>query len=255
MAEVKYHNAAGRLLALLQTLDKDKKHNQTGVKAWAAAFRCDAQLEPVLLNLTYAIQLLRETEEEIHEFRPTERIDPVWIRPIPKIQTLLFHGNLAADYQSLLVSTFESNTLGLLEFVADGLPQETAIPVTDLESIRSQANELFAEVKRSKLPEGIKKWILEMLAGIIEAINTYHIRGAKGLRKACKSMLADLLDHYGDVAEVKAKEPSLMGKLKKLLEQADTLSAAASKIDRLVNTVAKLSENPVVQAAIGLLTN
>jgi len=85
----------------------------------------------------------------------------------------------------------------LLKVCATFIVQDAPIPKDDLEAIRASITNLRSQVESGSLPPALRKALLELIRLSEDAISRFKIYGARGLKKAIKSMLADAAELYG----------------------------------------------------------
>ena len=83
----------------------------------------------------------------------------------------------------------------LLDLCSLGLPDENEIPTTELDQIREGLQSL--RQLAAKVKPAIRKPLLELIRICEEAVSTYEIRGAKGLREALKRMWGEMSEIWG----------------------------------------------------------
>jgi replicative superfamily II helicase len=202
---LKYANSAGRLLAIIEGL----KANLTIVD----------QLVPVMLDKTPSkdnkiividgLKVSIELQKMYLDFlRDLENADiseeerAVLKKGLSSLDSLIF---LQGVNQSMRVAT--ESEKALLEVCATRLPKENIINEDDLNNIKESVTILRDAI--NELPHGsvLRQMLLELARLSEDAINRFHIYGAKGLKSAFKDMLAEVSEIYlqeeEDVEEIK----------------------------------------------------
>lgn len=230
----KYENSAGRLLAILESLQhgqpaaqqlipmmfgqpapgNDKEISIEGVKAITE------------LHILYANFLQDLANADMSD---EERL--VLEKGLSPLQTLMYP--MALNQGLRLVSEAEK---ALLEVCATRLPKENKIDEKDIEEIQESIKSLKTEI--NELPEEsiLRKILLELSRLSEDSINRFNIYGSKGLKKAFKNMLAEVAEVYlqDEEDESKIKESSAWDKAVKHLKLFDSIAAKTMKYKPLL---------------------
>ena len=93
--------------------------------------------------------------------------------------------------------------------------KEDPIPETDLHDVEQAANELFDLIRSTEMPAKLKKFLLELVEKVRQAIAQYWIYGAKGLTAALASLTGGFILKKPELDQVKEKHAILkqLGKL------------------------------------------
>lgn len=202
---------------------------QSGVtvrQAYANAFQLPSNdiqsVQKALVEAREVIDLLEVSLREIDGIN-TE----LFLNPFPKLREFLSIENLETGWGHS--DRFPESSLAQFEFAADALSRvapETRIPNDDLRRISEEISSLFEDVAASDIPKQLKRTILELLAVIRTATESYRIRGTRAINVAVSTALGELLRHQAEVKS-SGKDPSLQRFLK-LIELLDSLTTKAA---------------------------
>ncbi len=222
----KYSNSAGRLLAILETL----KQNQSAAQ----------QLVPIMLGKSEpkdnkivaidGIKVVIELQKMYLEFLEDldnadigEEERSVLIKGLSSLDTLIF---IHAVNQGMRQAT--ESEKALLEVCATRLPKENNINDNDTKKIKESIDELRGAIDKLPNDSVLRQMLLELARISEDAINRFHIYGAKGLKRAFKEMLSEVSEIYiqeeENVTEIKGSTA-----WKKIVEHLKLFDSIAAK--------------------------
>jgi hypothetical protein len=204
--EVK-NNPAGRLYDLLRAAQ-----NQPGKaparNAWANVFDVEpADTGSLLKMLADLIGLVSQTKSFIERLEDVDHA--LYLKPFKKLETFFSQVHLDtqwAQWQSQL----DEPTLYGLQFAADRLSRNagsTSISEKDLESLRTELEQLVTSVLESDLPQGLKALFLRNLESVRHALLVYRIRGVDGLEQELERAVGSLMLNRQHIPPAGDKSP------------------------------------------------
>ena len=225
----KYENSAGRLLAILESLQQNQPAAQQLIPIMfgkpAPSNEKEISIEGVKavteLHILYAnfLQDLANADMGDEERAVLEK-------GLSSLQSLMYP--MALNQGLRLVSEAEK---ALLEVCATRLPKENKIDETDINKIQESIQALNAEINELPTESTLRKILLELSRLSEDSINRFNIYGSKGLKKAFKGMLAEVAEVYlqDEEDEAKIKESPAWGKVVEHLKLFDSIAAKAMK--------------------------
>jgi len=184
----KYQNSAGRLLAILKAIPQN---NQSIVEFYSTLFDTpasnqDERTRNCINSVREVGNLYQEFLREMQDPKISEdfrsEVSSGLISLGQTIYPMQFNGGFR------MPSDAEKSVLGI---AASLLPQEVGLPQDDITTIRASIVSLRDLVEKGNLSSELQRVLLDLIRMSEDAISHYNIRGAKGLRKAFKSMLAE----------------------------------------------------------------
>lgn len=241
LPEPKYQNSAGRLLALIGNLPP----NQAIVDMLPKYFGQSPQSQQEKQQATLANLM------EIHKLYLDFRQDMLDAEISDDQRNVLLTG-LSSIGQSIypmqLNNVFRAITdaeKSLLEVCATIIPQEGALTKNDIYTIRKSIASLRSSVEDSKISPTLRKTLLELIRLSEDAISRFNIYGARGLKKAFKSMLAEAAEVYAMTSDsVNQEELKKSPVWKSIVGHLKTFDAVASRL---------LKYKPMLENAVRLL--
>jgi hypothetical protein len=115
----------------------------------------------------------------------------------------------------------------VLTILAEFLDEETPLATDDIDSIRESIESLRGVVANANISPVLKKALKELIRLSEDAINRFDIHGAKGLRRAFKTMLVE----SAEIMEEAKKEQGEAGTVSKLVyKHLMTFDAVVTKV-------------------------
>jgi hypothetical protein len=236
LQEPEKRNAAGRLIALLLSIPEGgvessfpkllgiDGRNHLGKKA----------------TLEVRMALDRSYREFCSELESSELSDE---------QKELFRGGLSEFEASVYPQgngAYRKPTpaeLSMLRLCAQMLPQENQVLLDDLAQLSNAISDLQQLIHQSEISRPLKLALLELTRLATDALNRYRIVGAKGLRKAFKTMLVESKELFEEAkADEKDKNSPVWRSLGQLMVMLDKVSSSAMKCEKYLTYVPKLLE-------------
>lgn len=116
--------------------------------------------------------------------------------------------------------------LNSLNICSTFIKRESEITKDELESIRKAIVALRTLIEKSDVSSALKKALLDLIRHFENAISSYKIHGAKGLRRTLKSMVADLKEIYdNDGFKEELKGSVFLNDLLSLFRITDTIAS------------------------------
>jgi hypothetical protein len=141
------------------------------------------------------------------------------------------------------VALFQAS-LPVLRIFGEGLPDEgPAISKENLTSLETAVVNLREEIKRSDLPETVKRFVYEQLDIVEQAIKEYPIAGINAFRTAAKDTVFNELEHPEEAKEFEQTESS--SKLKAIIVRVREMSRVILAFGKLLaagNSVVETAE-------------
>lgn len=128
-----------------------------------------------------------------------------------------------------------------LEFCSDKLARtlnEQIIDQESLDELREQVEEMIKVILDAEIDSALKAVILDHLQAIHQAILTYRIHGAAGLKRALDSGVGSLLRHQAELKKPESK--TWLGRLTKLFERIDGYVTTGQGAKRLFGHMVEL---------------
>lgn len=192
--EVK-NNPAGRLYDLLRAAQKHPV-KEPARNAWAKVFDVEpADTGSLLKMLADLIGLVSQTKSSIERLEDVDHV--LYLKPFKKLETFFSQVNLDAQWAQWQGQLDEPTLYGL-QFAADKLSRNagsTSISEKDLESLRSELEQLVTSVLDSDLPQELKALFLRNLESVRHALLVYRIRGIDGLEEELERAVGSLMLH------------------------------------------------------------
>lgn len=132
-----------------------------------------------------------------------------------------------------------STEISLLKLCGTFIPEEGEVTPNDLDVIRKSVNDLRTTLNQSSVSPTLKKCVLELIRMTEDALNRYEIRGARGLKKAFKSMLAESLEIHGYKEEIK-QNPALWDQIIRHIKTVDDVASRVLKYKPYIESVAQI---------------
>jgi len=190
----KYPNSAGRLLAILESLQQNQQYGN--------------QLIPLLLGeaapkdgkdlslagvkaITELHKLYADFLQDLANADMSDEEKAVLENGLSSLGNLMYPQAINQNIRQ--VSEAEK---ALLEVCATRLPKEAVIDNGDMELIQESIKKLKESVKELSTTSILRTILLELIRLSEDSINRYNIYGSKGLKAAFKSMLSEVAEVY-----------------------------------------------------------
>jgi len=241
LPEPEFRNSAGRLMALLKAVPEGKALTEVLPPL------IDVNTKNAQEKQQAALTFLMEMHKGYLEFRQ-DMLDA----EINDLQRDTMLTGIASIEESLypvqLNGAMRKPTeaeLSLLKVCATFIAQESPITKDDIETIRKSVGDLRHIVETGNISTTLRKAILELIRLTEDAISRFNIHGARGLKRAFKSMLADAAELYGMADPNKdAEELKKSGVWAVIVGHLRTVDAVASRL---------LKYKPLLEGASQLL--
>jgi hypothetical protein len=135
----------------------------------------------------------------------------MYLERIRDLQNVFICRNITIEPWSMVVATIKtSNIIDILSLLGTNIHKKNPFGYFEkgfLDSIRHQFNSISDEVRKSNLSSELKRFLLERISSIANAIDLYGISGAKALEEANKLMLFDISLKEDELTETDKKNP------------------------------------------------
>lgn len=228
LPEPTYRNSAGRLLAILSAYPNDKQ-----VIEFLPGLMPGVSENVRLRNKQQiCFVALREIEELYQQF-----LDDMANLQIPDLQRQVMLSNLAKVQQTVYPMAL-NNTIRvlndaekqMLEVCETMIPQEDTLEKEDIDAIRESIALLRELVEHGDVSSTLKKTLLELIRLAEDAISRFNIHGARGLKRAFKTMLSEAIDFYYSEGIQEREELKKTGVWQKMMNLVHTMDTVAGKI-------------------------
>jgi len=223
--EVKYNNAAGRLLAIFTEAEKQSPNEKT-YRVWQKVLGLpvgptaqDPRPDEVALIFSQLAPMfagLDEVDESICQVRPEAA--HLYVKNFVSLKIALTPTNLTLPWNQTKVH-ITAVALHQLEMCANDLPQEGEVTEDELAQISEAVNELFDQVKDSEIENSLKTWILELLSAIKKSIDNYFIFGAKDLGRTFSMLVGEIQIYSETLNHVKQQDATIFQKFGQIFGQ------------------------------------
>ena len=191
--EPEYRNSAGRLLAFLSAIPDNRQLLETvppllGYQAKTA----QEQRQATLLALMELHKLYIEFRQDMLDADIIEKQRDVMLGGLTNLEQSIYPFNFQTGIRKITDAE-----ISLLKVCATFIPEDESITKDDITRIRDSIVELRDQVQESNISPTLRKALLEIIRLSEDAISRFNIHGARGLRNAFKSMLADAAELYG----------------------------------------------------------
>jgi hypothetical protein len=241
-----YMNPAQRLITLLT---KAKNHNRkaTVKDGWAAVFGLERNNTAAIFKAL--VQALVETDNLERQIRSLEDHDhEILLEYLPRMRSVFSKMNLEVGWHevadNLPPEIFYS--LKICNERLERLLPEKEITGDDLRSLQDEINELLQRVRASNLKPKIRSVLADLMTAALYSINSYELRGAKGLREDLFVILSELQRHYKDLEN--QNEPKIVRDVWKVLERIDVVTSIATNVSPILTTLAPLLPPAIVES-------
>jgi len=229
------NNPAGRLLEIIRKLQAIRKEKNIRTDlAWAKLFQIDPDNTGLLMDrIGKSLQLGNQIGEQIKKLDLNHEL---FLKDINQIVFSFRQMNLQQDINSTLTRIVSESIRGL-EYCDHELSKqlpEKVIPETSLKKIYDEICSLLEEVTQTDMDDYLKKFMLDKLDLLRQAIELYDIDGCVPIEKALYEIAGNMV-FSRDKLEGKASN-EIGKKFKKILLSLYLAS-------QIINTIAQLPES------------
>lgn len=235
-------NSAYRLLSTLNSVPVNQNMQEVIPPLMGVVTTEPIERQKAVLQFFYELNLLyKEFRKDMEETNLGFEQKKSILAPLSDLGHTIYPAKFNGGIRALLAT--EINAIGVC---ATFIGKEEEISVDELESIRKSIVGLRSMVEESDILPLLKRTLLELILQSENAISSYKIHGTKGLRRALKTMVSDVIEVFG---AVETKE-----ELDKLKETS--YWKAIIKHIRLIDAVTSkyLEYKPYIDQAILYLT-
>jgi len=204
-------NALRRLEDILEQAIKNGDKGKNASEILLTAMGLDNSPQ----NLTDFYALVNTAHEEAIKIRNQPKIER-YISTIKDLRIALITNHLTATRWETIANHIEQKgVLITLDALANYFYDQNPLFLLGkdfLSRLIDQFEAISNDILSSELPKEFKKFLIDKINDIVQAIRRYHIYGTEGLEKATQAMFADLILKEGDI-EPEIKKHSLFTKL------------------------------------------
>ena len=189
----RYLNSAGRLLAVLESLQPKKTAEQLIAIMFDSEPPKDAgDLSIIGIKAITELHLLYVTFlQDLTDANISDKEKSVLQSGLSTLENLMYP---AALNQGMRPAS--ESEKALLEVCATRLPEEDDLAEEDLNRIRESIKSLRDTIEELPSDSVLRRILLELTRLSEDAVNRFNIYGAKGLKRAFKDMLAEVAEVY-----------------------------------------------------------
>ncbi len=251
--EPRFNNDAGRLLELLNAIRIHPGSGEQLHVAWQEVlFRRavpsdniqDGHWLELLAAFVTLNQIVDEVEQDLREQFANEW--DLYEKIFPKMRQL-FAPKSPSESLGNHIGIIDQ-IIPVLGLCAKDLPKEGKLTNDELKELFVSVADLFDEIRNSSIAPQLKRWMLGLVAKLLDAINHYRIHGGRGLRKALAELLGELALNEDKIKSAKVPEPIKSKFWTVLAKSLDVCRQAVDKVEpviKLVGWAAKLLEGEV----------
>lgn len=186
--EVANNNPAGRLYNIIRKAQAvaAKEKQPTVMVVWRKTF--DSKSVPETL---VSISELMKLQGEIYSDSAKAGHVSAMLWPLGELHSALTAQNFDLPWANV-AAYFMRERMNALRVIADSLVKDLPnpeIPEDELERIRESISRIFREVTSSDLEDDLKRFLLEQLSLIDEAVKRYMIDGIEPIRRAAAQVI------------------------------------------------------------------
>jgi hypothetical protein len=180
-------NTAARLLHLMRKIRDSGHQDQRARDRWMQVFSIPEDVPDrhllVFENLVEAAKLTLLVEDQIRQIDGISDLE-LYTHPVRELRVVLQDHNLHSRWQEV-TGRITDSMMTALTFVADRLGDtEPTIEKERLAEIRAQVEELLTETEEAAISPDLKRIIVSSLRELLNAVRTYELRGAEGVKSA-----------------------------------------------------------------------
>lgn len=229
--DLQYHNSAGRMLWIMSRYGANVSFANHVPKLVGGQFSSD---HPILK----ACEAQKRLFDLYFELRSDIEGSPLSDKQKHAL------GEMYADLENRIgVENFagapsspKEGTLALLKMAATMLPEELESPKSELNALLDEIAEV-QKMAQSQSNPTLRRIVLELQRIAKDAIERYQITGAKGLKAAFKSMLAELMEtwlHEPQESQAELHDSPVFQRCLAFLKKVDEIVAKAVKYKPLL---------------------
>jgi hypothetical protein len=136
-----------------------------------------------------------------------------YLEQIYNLHNVFISRNITNEQWNVVMGTIKnSNIVGILKLLGTKIYERNPFEYFEkdfLDSIRQQFDSISDEVRKSNLSSELKRFLLERISSIANAIDRYSISGARALEEANKLMLFDISFKEDTLTEEDKRNPVL----------------------------------------------
>lgn len=240
LPEPAYQNSAGRLLAILKSLQNGVSYLDLIPRLFGTTGQtAEENQQACIVGLLEIHKLYVEFLQDMHDANINDQQRNVLLSGLASIRQSIYPIALNAGFR---VPTDAEKSL--LEVAATVISTEAKLQEDDLKKIRESIADLRILVEGAEIPPSIRQVLLDLIRISENAISRYNIHGARGLRKAFKEMLAEAAMSYGLASgegerEV-LKNSGAWAAILKTLKTFDEIASRLLKYKPLLENVSQL---------------
>ena len=189
-------NTAGdRLYQIIHAMYQAPQ-NESLLRAWARVLKLpEVNKLEAFRGLLSVGALVDEVETNVRKRggKPTE----LYTRSLDQVRNVLMVN--FETHRSSLNNLLKPEVVTDLEHCAamySEIDSEIPVPQEQIDSIKTQVNELFDEIAKSAFPEELRSRLLDLLEVIRQQISQFEIRGVTALHECLRQSLARLIEIY-----------------------------------------------------------
>ena len=227
LKQPEYQNSAGRLLVLLTAIPKNSSILENAYKLYDQASSSSRMQQQAAIRFLLDVhKLYLEFKEDMQEASINDQQRDVLLKGLASIEDTLYPTSTKQQFRG--VTEAEES---LLRVCATFIDQSSPITSEDIEAIRQSIAELRAQIESGDIPPLLKKSLLELVRLSEDSISRFNIEGAKGLRRAFKSMLGEASDIIGRIdSEEERAELQKSSAWAAIVKHLKTFDSVASKL-------------------------
>ncbi len=234
----KYQNSAGRLLAILTAMAASPSE-QSYIEAipkffFGANLRSYLPQRACMIGLWEIHKLYTEFTLDMLDKKISEQQRRVIFSGLEGIQHSIYPLAINSGYRALT-----DTERSLLEVAATIIPEEESLNKSDIEKIQESIASLRNLVDDSDIPRSIRKVLLDLIRISEDAIARYNIHGSRGLRKAFKEMLAEVITSSEGEREELKKSGAWVA-IVKYLKIFDEISSRLIKYKPVIESISQI---------------
>jgi hypothetical protein len=233
---LKYNNAAGRVLSVLEVAMQSGFGSNSPVKAvWSQVFGISEKTEDFREFYKMFIELgnsVDDIETQLRVVKGDEKAE-VYLRSFPPIKKAFCPLGLNQNWRDANPSLNEA-VLTALELCAVELPDEGTITSDEILAIKKSLDELYTQIKDSQLRGPLRNWLLDLISTAKRSLELYEFIGIKAFRKALRDLCGDLTSHLKSFEEVKDTDESIYSNVMALLNNLKDLAQRAKEWEPLL---------------------
>ena len=230
----KFNNSAGRLLEILSHIDPGKP-----LQSYLPdlIFQAEPQWNGHK-RIEMTIDAMSEIQRIYHQFKEDMETAPfndeqreVFKKRLEKIEDIIYTPAANGAVRAIT----EGEKVGF-EFCATTFEREAEFASSDIEAIWRDIHELQQQVEKGDIPPALKRMLLELIRLSQDALERYNIHGSRGIEKAFKGMLGEViwLNRYSKEEKEKIKNSPAWKKVWKFFVTFESAFAKTMKYPPMI---------------------